>query len=208
MNTVNRVTLVGVILALLMLIGGADAGADDKKSESPSGPVDLKVGDVAPAFEGLDDQGRPWTSADHVGKKFLVVYFYPGDFTPGCTNQAKGFRDAMHKLVAKGVEVVGVSGDAVVNHQLFKKAQALNFTLLADEDGGVAKKFGVSAGAAGQVKAKGEDGQEVVLKRGVTAARWTFVIDKGGKIALKNTRAIPTQDAKRVAEFIDQLEGR
>ena len=208
MNALTRVALLGGVLGLLTPAGAVGPTGDGAKPDSPSGPADLKVGDVAPAFEGLDDQGRPWKSTDHVGKKYLVVYFYPGDFTPGCTNQAKGFRDAMHKLVEKGVEVVGVSGDAVVNHQLFKKAQALNFTLLADEDGGVAKKFGVPLGAAGQVKTKGEDGQEVVLKRGVTAARWTFMIDKDGKVALKNTRAIPTQDAKRVAEFIDQLEKR
>jgi|HubBroStandDraft_6_1064221.scaffolds.fasta_scaffold231863_1 peroxiredoxin Q/BCP len=206
MNTVTRVVLLGGVLGLLTLTGAR--GADDKTTDPPAGPVDLKVGDVAPTFECLDDEGRPWKSAEHVGKKYLVVYFYPGDFTPGCTNQAKGFRDAMHKLVEKGVEVVGVSGDAVLNHQLFKEAQTLNFTLLADEDGSIAKKFGVPLGAAGQVKTKGANGQEIVLKRGVTAARWTFVIDKDGKIALKNTRALPTQDAKKVAEFIDQLEKR
>ena len=70
------------------------------------------------------------------------------------------------------------------------------------------QNFGVPLGAAGQVKAKGEDGQEVVLKRGVTAARRTFVIGPDGKIAFKNTRALTTQDAKRVAAFIDQVDKR
>src|SRR3989442_7810529 len=102
--------------------------------------VNLKVGNQAPKFESTDDQGNPWKSTDHVGKKILVVYFYPADLTGGCTAQACGYRDDMNKLADKGVEVVGVSGDSVANHQKFKKAKELKFTLLADEDGSVAKK--------------------------------------------------------------------
>lgn len=60
--------------------------------------VDLKQGDAAPVFEAIDDQGQLWRSSDHVGKKYIVVYFYPGDFTPGCTAQAKSFRDNMTSL--------------------------------------------------------------------------------------------------------------
>src|ERR1700741_4588544 len=116
-------------------VGCLATAADDPK-------VDLKPGDPPPPFEAVDDQGRPWHSADHVGKKYVVLYFYSGDFTPGCTAQARSFRDAMNKLTEKGVVVIGVSGDAVKTHQLFKKAQQLNFTLLADEDGSLAQKFG------------------------------------------------------------------
>ncbi len=64
-----------------------------------------------------------------------MIYFYPGDFTPGCTAQAKNFNAAMDKLTEKGVEVVGISGDSVKTHEMFKKAMKLNVTLLADEDG-------------------------------------------------------------------------
>ena len=112
----------------------------------------------------------------------------------------------MNKLAEQGVEVVGVSGDALTTHQLFKKDQKLNFTLLADEDGSLAKKFGVPVGKGGEVKVKDADGKPVTLKRGVTAARWTFIIGKDGKIAYKNTRVNPGQDSKQVADFIGKLE--
>jgi peroxiredoxin Q/BCP len=165
----------------------------------------VDVGDKAPAFEGVDDQGHPWSSADHVGKGVLVVYFYPADLTGGCTKQACGFRDDMQALAAKGVEVVGVSGDSVVNHQLFKKVKNLNFTLLADEKGEIAKAFGVPTKPGAIFKYKTEDGETHELKRGVTAARWTFVIDKQGKVALKETKVKAAEDAKSVAAAVDAL---
>ena len=115
-------TLTLVILAIGCLTAAA---ADDPK-------VDLKPGDLAPIFEAIDDHAQPWKSADVIGKKFVVIYFYPGDFTPGCIVQARSFRDDMNRLTANGIVVIGVSGDAVTTHQLFKKAQQLNFTLLAD----------------------------------------------------------------------------
>ena len=120
-------TIRSMMAGMLVLFGGL-AAADDKK-------VDLKVGDAAPVFEGPDDKGKAWKSAEHFGKKYVVVYFYPGDFTSGCIKQAQTFRDNMNNLTAKGVEVVGVSGDGIKTHEMFKKVQKLNFTLLADEAG-------------------------------------------------------------------------
>jgi len=200
MRTVVKVILSRTILGILALaVGSFVAAADDKK-------MDLKVGDPTPAFEAVDDQGQPWKSAEHLGKKYLVVYFYPGDFTPGCITQAQRFRDGMNRLTEKGVEVVGISGDSVKSHQLFKKAQRLNFTLLSDENGSLAKKFGVPVGKGGEVKAKDADGQPVTVKRNVTTARWTFVIGKDGKIALKNINVNPAQDSKQVTDFIEKLE--
>jgi peroxiredoxin Q/BCP len=167
----------------------------------------IDVGDKAPAFEGVDDQGNPWKSTDHIGKGVLVVYFYPADLTGGCTKQACGFRDDMPTLTGKGVEVVGVSGDSVSNHQLFKKVKNLNFTLLADEQGTIAKAFGVPLRPGSVFKFKAADGQTHALKRGVTAARWTFVIDKQGKVALKETKVnAPGEDAKAVAAAVDALK--
>jgi thioredoxin-dependent peroxiredoxin len=196
-TTVSR-TFVSLVLGVLALAPGIPA-AEDKAA-------DLKVGDPAPIFAGVDDQGQPWSSADHVGKKYLVVYFFPGDFTPGCTKQAQNFRDAMNKLTEKGVEVVGVSGDAVQTHQMFKKAQKLNFTLLSDAEGSLAKTFGVPVGAGAEVKTKDADGKPVTVKRAVTAARWTFVLGKDGKIAYKNTAVNPAKDSQDVADLIEKLE--
>jgi len=141
-----------------------------------------------------------------VGKKYLVVYFYPGDFTPGCTKQAQFVRDSMNKLTEAGIEVVGVSGDAAETHALFKKAEKLNFTLLADPDGSLAKQFGVPVAAGGTVKTKDAEGKIVTLKREVTAARWTFIIGKDGKVLYRNTKVNPVEDSKQVVAFIEKLE--
>ena len=154
MRTLASVSFLACLLATLCLLtGGGKTAADDKK-------IDVQVGDIAPTVAATDDRGLPWKSADRVGKKYLVVYFYPGDFTPGCIRQAQNFRDDMNKLHEQGIEVVGVSGDSVTTHTLFKKAQKLNFTLLADEEGSLAKRFGVPVGAGGKVRAKDPDGKD------------------------------------------------
>jgi thioredoxin-dependent peroxiredoxin len=162
------------------------------------------VGQKAPSFEATDDLGNPWKSADHVGKGVLVVYFYPAALTRGCTKQACGFRDDMKTLKAKGVDVVGISGDAVKNLKLFKEVHHLNFTLLSDDKGDVAKAFGVPLKKGGHFKTK-IDGKPEDLLRGVTAARWTFVIDKNGTIVLKETQVDAPNDSKTVIKAIESL---
>jgi len=111
-----RTWMKGALLGCLVVGLARSAGAQNDKK------VSLDVGALAPVFDGTDEQGRPWKSADHVGKKYVVVYFYPGDFTPGCIRQAQAFRDAMNRLTAKGAQVVGISGDGVKAHAMFKKA--------------------------------------------------------------------------------------
>lgn len=171
----------------------------------PAAADDLSVGDKAPEFQSVDDQGKTWKSSDYVGKKVVVVYFYPADLTGGCTKQACGFRDDSKALAEKGIEVIGVSGDSVRNHQFFKKAHDLNFTLLADEDGSVAKKFGVPVKAGGSI-VREIDGKDETLTRGVTAARWTFVIDKQGKIAVKNTSVKAAEDSQAILKAVSKLQ--
>ena len=168
--------------------------------------ADLEVGDEAPEFQGKTDEGKTWKSEDYVGKKIVVVYFYPADFTRGCTKQACGFRDDMAHLKEKGVEVVGVSGDSVKGHELFKKHHELNFTLLADEDGSIAKKFGVPLAKGGTVTSPEIDGQTHEIIRGVTAQRQTFVIDKEGKIALKNDKVDAAEDSKAILAAVEKLQ--
>ncbi|MDB5346918.1 MAG: alkyl hydroperoxide reductase/Thiol specific antioxidant/Mal allergen [Schlesneria sp.] len=169
-------------------------------------PVDLKVGDAAPTFHAKDDTGAAWKSADHIGKKIVVVYFYPADFTGGCTKQACGFRDDMAKLAGKDVEVVGVSGDSVETHQKFKKHHELNFALLADADGKVAEKFGVPV-TVGEATAKVKvDDKDEAFVRTATIKRWTFVIDKNGKIASKDTEVKAADDSKAILQVIEKLK--
>jgi peroxiredoxin Q/BCP len=164
---------------------------------------ELKVGDAAPKFTCKDDSGNVWKSEDHYGKKTVVVYFYPAAMTGGCTKQACAYRDDQQQLADKNAEVVGVSGDEVAGLQLFKKANDLNFTLLADTDGSVAKAFGVPVKDGGEITRE-VDGKEFVLKRGVSAARWTIVVDKESKIASINKEVKAADDSKFILNLLDQ----
>ena len=139
-----------------------------------------------PVFEAKDDQGWLWKSVDHVGKKIVVVQFYPADMTAACTKQACRFRDEMQELAKRGVVLIGVSGDSVQNHQLFKNRNNLNFILLADEDGRVAKKFGVAVKKGGSIARK--SGGRQVLPRRVTLSWRIFVIDLEGKVVYQRRR--------------------
>ncbi len=174
-------------------------------ASAPPVATSLNVGDQAPVFQAIDDSGQDWKSTDHVGKKIVVVYFYPADLTGGCTKQACGFRDHYAELTAAGVEVLGVSGDSVENHQLFKKEHQLNFPLLADHDGKVAKAFGVPLREGATIK-KPVGGVEKELTRGVTASRWTFVIDMDGKIIHKNTAVEAASDSQKVLKLVQSLK--
>jgi peroxiredoxin Q/BCP len=195
------------LIAGLVLVARPMWAADDKPDKKENEKkVELQVGDPAPKFEATDDQDRTWLSSEHVGKKYLVVYFYPGDFTPGCLNQARIVRDNTKKLAEAGVEVVGVSGDSVETHALFKKVEKLDFTLLADVDGSVAKLFGVPVRPGGEVKTKDAEGKFVTLQRPVTLDRWTFIIGKDGKVLYKNTKVNPGTDLKLILAFIEKLE--
>ncbi len=101
-----------------------------------------KVGEVAPPLVATASNGAKIDLAKLKGK-LVVVYFYPKDDTPGCTQEACAFRDAWAKLQKHGVQVIGVSEDDDKSHQQFAKKHKLPFPLLADQDGKIAKAFGV-----------------------------------------------------------------
>jgi peroxiredoxin Q/BCP len=102
-----------------------------------------KAGDSAPLFTGQDQDGKEFKLADLVGKKILLLYFYPKDFTGGCTKEACGFRDRMGELQTNNVEVIGVSHDSVESHKKFADEYKLNFTLIADPDGKIIEAYAV-----------------------------------------------------------------
>ena len=124
-----------------------------------------KVGDPAPLIAGKDQDGKPWKLADLLGKKVVLLYFYPKDDTPGCTKEACGLRDRMADLKKDNVEVIGVSFDSAESHQKFIAKYKLNFPLLADADGKIADAYGV--------RMTGRD----------MARRVSFLIGLDGKIA-------------------------
>jgi peroxiredoxin Q/BCP len=101
-----------------------------------------KVGDTAPFFQGVDQKGQTVKSTDIVGKKIVLLYFYPKDFTGGCTKEACGFRDRMADLQKDNVELVGVSFDTTDSHKAFAAKYGLGFTLLSDSDGKIADAYG------------------------------------------------------------------
>ena len=112
------------------------------------------MGDAAPLVTGPNQDGKEWKLADTVGKKVVLLYFYPKDETPGCTKEACGLRDSMGELQSKDVEVVGVSFDDAASHQSFIAKHNLNFTLIADTNGKIADAYGgrrgKEPGAAGE----------------------------------------------------------
>lgn len=151
-----RLTMVyssaGLLAAALLLTGPLQAAPP--------------VGAAAPAFELLDQQGETRRLEDY-GGKWLVLYFYPKDNTPGCTTQACDFRDNIFAFRRLDAEIVGISLDNVDSHREFAEEHSLPFTLLADDGGGVAREYGVLRNFG-----------EVEL-----ASRQTFLISPQGVIA-------------------------
>ncbi len=194
------------ILGALGLVINGTTVAQDKVKEKKKVELKVKVGDTAPSFESVADTGKPFKSSDVVGKKIVVLYFYPADFTGGCTAQACGFRDEIEKLKSANILVVGVSGDSVATHKLFKTHHKLNFPLLADEDGKLAKAFGVPVGKGGKSPTIDEKGEKGSADRGVTIQRYTVVIDKAGNVAAIDAVGKAGDDAKRVAEIVKKLD--
>ena len=164
---------------------------------------ELLVGDAVPEFKGLDDQGQLWDSRDHIGKqKYLVVYFYHSDFSFCSTRQAVRYRDRLGEFQNLGVEVVGVSGDAVEAHRLFQEKLSLKFPLLSDGNGDVARKFGVPLRSGGKALIVNAKGQAAIVPRDFTAAHWTFVIGKDGRVLYRETEVSPVKDCQEVLEFL------
>lgn len=120
-----------LLASVLLLFGVATAHAE------------LKVGDKAPEFSGVDNKGVVISSQSLKGHKY-VIYFYPKDDTPGCTKQACSFRDNYEKLMSDGFQVIGVSADDKASHDKFAAKYDLPFPLIADTDKKIIKAFGVS----------------------------------------------------------------
>ena len=147
-----------------------------------------KVGDKAPLVAAKNQSGKTWKLADAIGKKIVLLYFYPKDDTPGCTKEACGLRDRMEDLKKDNVEVVGVSFDNEQSHQEFIQKYKLNFTLLADTDGKVTDAYGVR------------------VPNGNKARRVSFLIGLDGKIA--HITDSPQADAhlSQMKEAIEKLK--
>ena len=120
------------------------------------------VGDKAPDFTLPSQMGDNVTLSEYIGKKNIVLYFYPKDETPGCTAEACTFRDSYEELAGLGAEVLGVSAQSVASHKSFANHYGLPFILLSDEDNRVRKLYGVPS------------------SMGLIPGRVTYIIDKQG----------------------------
>jgi peroxiredoxin Q/BCP len=129
----------------------------------------LEAGKKLPSFKLADDTGKTRSTKDFLGKS-LVLYFYPKDDTPGCTNEATQFRDLYDDFVAKGAEIVGVSRDSVASHQKFKAKYDLQFALLSDSESELCNALGVIVE------------KNMYGKKSMGIQRSTFLIDPKGKI--------------------------
>jgi peroxiredoxin Q/BCP len=129
----------------------------------------LKIGDEAPAFTAVDQDGNPISLKDYIGKK-LVLYFYPKDDTPGCTAEACNLRDNYDLLLKKGYKIVGVSADDDRSHKKFIEKYVLPFPLIPDKDKTILKAYG----AWGKKKLYGKEYDGIL--------RTTYVISEAGRI--------------------------
>lgn len=150
----------------------------------------LEIGDKAPDFVGVDQNGNSISLADFKGSK-LILYFYPKDNTPGCTNEACDLRDNYNMWLEKGYKVVGVSPDSIASHQKFISKHDLPFPLIADVDKEIIKSYG----AWGPKKLYGREYEGLL--------RTTFVIDEKGKIEQIFTK-VKTKD--HTNQILDSLK--
>lgn len=147
-----------------------------------------KAGDPAPLVTGQDQDGKDFNLGDHVGKKIVLLYFYPKDFTGGCTKEACGFRDRMGDLQTDNVEVIGVSHDSVDSHRKFADEYKLNFTLLADTNSTIINAYDVKIPALSMSK------------------RVSFLIGLDGKIIHVTNAGDPQKHFDEMKAAIDGLK--
>ena len=176
-----KIVIFLVLLGLVFLIFRSISAA------APS-PV---AGQAAPPFSLSDAQNKPHQLSDYTGK-WLVLYFYPKDDTPGCTKEACHFRDDLAQLEKLGGYVVGVSVDDSTSHATFAKKYNLPFPLLADQGGKVADSYGA------------------LINLGIIkiAKRYTFLIDPQGKIAKVYLSVDTSRHSQEIIDDLKKLTGQ
>jgi len=141
----------------------------------------------APEFELPDQHGDPVSLSDFEGQR-IVLYFYPRADTPGCTREAKAFRDEWDEFAERDVAILGVSNDPVENLEPFREKYDLPFTLLSDEDGAVAEQYD----SFGDIEVDG-DVYDIALRN-------TYVIDPDGHIEAVYEDVSPDEHADEILE--------
>jgi peroxiredoxin Q/BCP len=152
----------------------------------------IEIGAPAPLIH-LQDQAGVWRDLDDYRGKWVVLYFYPRDETPGCTTQACEFRDNIFAFNKLGAVILGISVDDIASHRQFAEEHALPFTLLADSTHDTAKAYGVLHNALGLME---------------VASRETFIIDPQGRIAKHYVSVDPQGHSLRVLADLKSLQSK
>ncbi len=174
----------------LVLVGllGAIAFLASRMAQAGEVP---KVGEAAPEFSLPDQNGQVHTLKEYTGK-WLVLYFYPKDDTPGCTQEACAFRDDLHQLTDLGAQVLGISVDDTNSHAEFAQKYHLPFPLLADKTTGVAERYGVLMNM-------------LLIK---VARRYTFLIDPQGRIDKVYDKVETSRHSREIIEDMKRVTGK
>lgn len=150
----------------------------------------LVVGDAVPLFSLKDQNGKTFNMKDEIGKRIMVVYFYPKDESMVCTKEACAFRDSFNDYTKAGAIVIGINGGTVESHKKFVDNDKLPFTLLSDPDNNVLKMFGVK-------------------NKMFMTGRQTFVVDMKGKIAFSYEAMMQgTEHNKQALAVVQSLKGK
>lgn len=148
----------------------------------------VRVGDKAPDFTLPDQAGALVSLRDFVGSKIVVLYFYPRDFSRGCTAEACAFRDSFDVFVEAGAQVIGVSSQSVESHSNFALVNKLPFVLLSDEGGKVRELYGVSS------------------TLGLVPGRVTYIIDKQGVVRhVFSSQLNPTRHIEEALRIVKEI---
>ena len=151
----------------------------------------LNVGDMAPDFTGLTQEGNSLSLSDLKGSR-IVLYFYPKDNTSGCTLEAKSLRDGKAELAERGYRIIGVSPDSERSHQNFCAKHDLNFTLLADTDHSICEAFGVWAE------------KSMYGRKYMGVVRTTFLLDEEGRITHIFNKVKTAEHYKQIVNELDK----
>ena len=150
----------------------------------------IKVGSVIPEFSLPDQNGNIFEIKSVLGKKNLVIYFYPKDDSPGCTKEACSFRDQFEVFNEANAIIIGISGQSVESHLLFASKYRLNYTLLSDEKDKIRKLFGVPTNLLG-----------------ILPGRVSYVVDKTGKVVyIFNSQTQATRHVDEALRILKELK--
>lgn len=149
----------------------------------------IKEGSIPFNFEFTNKEGKKFNLTDIIGKKNIVVYFYPKDFTPGCTIEAEDFTKNHDQFIKNDIEVIGVSPDTYESHLKFREKMKIPYMMASDESNDVSKKYGVY----GLKKFMGKEYYGV--------SRSTFLIDKSGKIIKVFKKVKPAGHSEEVLAY-------